>query len=316
MSKLTRSISPEEIAAYKNNGVVLLKGVLDLKAVNLVRRSIDSAIENLDKSPSGYNLTAITKAMTEDNPGLLQTNSRQYDLEGVTSYIKSTGKKLLLVRAQRKKRGNFILDTGVLTHFKEFTKFTHRDAPVQIAAALLQSEKVNFLGDQVFVKEPGSIEKTAFHQDASYFEIEGNDCCVLWIPVDPVTLKNGAMMYVRKSHKSGDLYQPNTFIAQAALAGSEGKEIPDIEGDLDNYDVIHFDIEPGDVLVHHYKTIHGTNGNFSEYQVIRAASLRYCGDDIRFHSRPGVPVQLHHKTRLKDGDVLQGPDFPVVWKKH
>jgi hypothetical protein len=51
------------------------------------------------------------------------------------------------------------------------------------------------------------------------------------------------------------------------------------------------------------------------YQVRRAASLRYCGDDIRFQTRPWAPKQLHHTHQLRDGDPLDGPDFPVVWRR-
>jgi ectoine hydroxylase-related dioxygenase (phytanoyl-CoA dioxygenase family) len=138
---------------------------------------------------------------------------------------------------------------------------------------------------------------------------------VLWIPVDPVTLESGTMLYVRGSHRDGKLYQPNVFIAQTPLPGAEGDPLPDIEGHMDDYDIIHFDVEPGDVIVHHYRTIHGAGGNHSRYQVRRAASLRYCGDDIRFQTRPWAPRQLHHTTRLNEGDHLSGPDFPVVWSR-
>jgi ectoine hydroxylase-related dioxygenase (phytanoyl-CoA dioxygenase family) len=99
------------------------------------------------------------------------------------------------------------------------------------------------------------------------------------------------------------------------LPGSEGRDLPDIENNMEKFDIVHFDVEPGDVLVHHYRTIHGTGGNQSRYQVRRAASIRYCGDDIRFTERPWVPRQLHHTHKLKTGDVLSGPDFPVVWQR-
>jgi ectoine hydroxylase-related dioxygenase (phytanoyl-CoA dioxygenase family) len=185
----------------------------------------------------------------------------------------------------------------------------------EIAGALLESEQVNFFGDQIFVKEPQTRERTAFHQDATYFEIDGDQCCVMWIPVDPVTLEGGVMQYLRGSHRDGKLYQPNVFVAQTPLPGAQGEPLPDIEGHMDDHDIVHFDVEPGDVIVHHYRTVHGAGGNHTRYQVRRAASLRYCGDDIRFCTRPWAPKQLHHTGRLNDGDPLSGPDFPVVWRR-
>ena len=315
MSRLARSITPDEVAAYKFNGVVLLRGVLNLESVNTLRRCIDEAVRTLKQSPAGYDLSSLARAAEVENWDALKSASEgQHNVAGIVEYIKASGKPFL-VEDDESGKGSFLLDTGISARLREFRRFTLRGAAPEIAAALLDSEKVNFFGDQIFVKEPGTRERTAFHQDATYFEIDGDQCCVLWIPVDPVTLENGAMMYVRGSHRDGKLYQPNVFVAQTPLPGAQGEPLPDIEGHMDQYDIIHFDVEPGDVIVHNYKTLHGTGGNHSRYQVRRAASLRYCGDDIRFQTRPWTPKQLHHTQRLNDGDPLHGPDFPVVWTR-
>lgn len=316
MSKLARQITPDEVATFQVNGVVLLRGILDLSAVNTLRRCIDDAVRTLKESPAGYDLSALTRAAEISNQDVLKAASEgQHDISGIVEYIKSSGKPFLVEQDDQGK-GSFLLDTGLAARLREFRRFTLSGPGPQIAAALLDSEVVNFFGDQMFVKEAGTRERTAFHQDATYFEIDGNQCCVLWMPVDPVTLETGAMMYVRGSHRDGKLYQPNVFVAQTPLPGAEGEPLPDIEGHMDDYDLVHFDVEPGDVIVHHYKTLHGAGGNHSRYQVRRAASLRYCGDDIRFRTRPWAPRQLHHTHRLKDGDKLSGPDFPVVWTRH
>lgn len=317
MSKLARPITPDEVAAYDISGVVLLRGILDLQSVNTLRRSIDDVARTLGDSPMGYDLSAITKAgEAADLETLKDESEGQHDVASIMEHIQSTGKEFLFDDASSSgKQGSFLLDTGIASRLKPFRRFAISGAAREIAAALLDSDQVNFFGDQVFIKEPGTRERTAFHQDATYFEIDGDQCCVLWIPVDPVTLENGAMMYVRGSHSDGKLYQPNVFVSQAPLPGAEGEVLPDIEGHLDDYDIVHFDVEPGDVIVHHYRTIHGTGGNSSRYQVRRAASLRYCGDDIRYCTRPWAPKQLHHTHRLKDGDPLSGPDFPVVWTR-
>ena len=45
MSHLARPITKDEVAAYRHAGVVLLRGVLSLPAVNALRRSIDDPAE-------------------------------------------------------------------------------------------------------------------------------------------------------------------------------------------------------------------------------------------------------------------------------
>jgi hypothetical protein len=315
MTKLARQITKDEVAAYKHAGVVLLRGILTLPQVNALRRSIDEAVATIKQSPSGYDLSVMTRAVEgSDHRELEAMSEGQHDIAAIMDYVRSSGKPLLLDKTESS-AGSFLLDTGIAARQRDFRNFSLRGPAPEIAGALLGSEKINFFGDQIFVKEPGTRERTAFHQDATYFEIEGDQCCVLWIPVDPATLETGTMMYWRGSHRSGELYQPNVFVAQTPLPGAEGTPLPDIEGNLDDYDIVHFDVEPGDVIVHHYRTIHGAGGNNSRYQVRRAASLRYCGDDIRFHSRPWAPKQLHHTERLKDADPLGGADFPVVWMR-
>ena len=316
MFKITREITKDEIAAYRTAGVVLLRNVLDLSTVNAVRRCIDDAVRTLGDSKSGYDLTELTKAYEAfDAEKIADHSDGQHDVSSIMDHMRNSGKPLLFDKADNTKTGSFLLDTGVSSRLRDFQRFVRRGAAPEIAAALLASDSVRFFGDQVFVKEPGTRERTAFHQDATYFEIDGDQCCVLWIPVDPVQLEHGAMVYVRGSHADRKLYKPNVFVSQAPLPGAQGCDLPDVEGNPDAYDLIHFDVEPGDVLVHHYRTIHGTGGNTSRYQVRRAASIRYCGDDIRVRSRPWAPKQLHHKHRLSDGDELNGPDFPVVWSR-
>ncbi len=315
MHQLGREITPDEVQAYRQAGVVHLKSVLNLDAVNLLRRSIDEAVRSLDQSASGYDFSALTRLYECENSDALQgLSSGQHNVLGIADHIRGSGKHLLLDNTSYDGDGRFLVDTAVSTRVRDFRRFILRGASVDIAVALLQTSTVRFLGDQMFVKEPNTRERTAFHQDATYFEIDGNDCCVIWIPVDPVNHENGRMEYVRGSHLDGRLYRPNVFVSQTELPGAEGDVLPDIEGNSEGFDIVSFDAEPGDVIVHHYRTIHGSGGNLSRYQPRRAISLRYCGDDVRVKKRPWAPRQLHHRKVLSDGEPLSGPDFPVVWR--
>lgn len=196
---------------------------------------------------------------------------------------------------------------------REFRRFTQRGPGPEIAASLLGGEQICFYGERIDMKEPGDRKPMTFHQDAADFDIAGEQCCVLWIPVDPVTVESGAMQYWRGSHKDGKIYRPHGPDPQTPPAGAE--PLPDLDGHPGKYDIVHFDVEPGDVIVHHYRIVHGAGGNMSRYQVRRAASLRYCGDDIRYCARPWVARQVQQPIKLNNGDPLSGTDFPVVWRR-
>ncbi|MBX9924813.1 MAG: phytanoyl-CoA dioxygenase family protein [Hyphomicrobiaceae bacterium] len=314
--KLAREITADEVNAYNQAGVVHLRGVLDLATVNLIRRNIDNCVATIHTSPSGYDFTALTEAFeADDQTFLASVDGGQHPIVAVADHVRASGCPLLFDEVGAGHKGHFFLDTAVTSRNKELRSFALRGAAAEIAGCLIGGNTVRYCQDQIFVKEPGTREKTAFHQDATYLEIDGDQCCVLWIPVDPAIAETAGMEYIRGSHRDGKLYKPNVFVAQTPLPYSEGEDIPDIEGNRQNFDIVSFDAEPGDIIVHHYKTIHGSRGNMSRYQVRRALTVRYAGDDIRVKLRPWAPRQMHLKEAMVDGGCLGDVDFPIVWQR-
>jgi ectoine hydroxylase-related dioxygenase (phytanoyl-CoA dioxygenase family) len=129
-----------------------------------------------------------------------------------------------------------------------------------------------------------------------------------------VDQSNGALEYVAGSHKWGETYAPNVFFAQTPFSSSPEKRCPDIEANRDQYQILSFDVMPGDVIVHHVRTIHGAGGNLSS-RPRRAISLRYCGDQVRYKERQGAVQQVGVSHKLRDGDRLLSIDYPIVWPK-
>lgn len=314
MSTLVRPITLDEQQAYQHNGVVQLKGILNLSTVNAVRRAINLTVSTAHESPAAYDFSALAKAVDEENWAALEAISDgQHNVAELGRYLKATGQPML--RDGQANTGQFLVDTGSAARLQDFRRLITRGVLPEIAGALLASDEVRLVDDQVFVKAPNTPERTAFHQDAAYMHMTGDQCCVLWIAVDETNLESGTMQYVRGSHSDGKLYQPNMFVSQATLPEAQGEVLPDIEANLDQFDLIHFETEPGDVLVHHYQTIHGTGGNLNPVIPRRAASIRYGGDDLRYSQRLGAPVRLHHHTPQIEGAPLQGTDFPIVWRR-
>lgn len=66
------------------------------------------------------------------------------------------------------------------------------------------------------------------------------------------------------------------------------------------------------MVVHHARTIHGAPGNASSTRRRRAVSVRYCGDDVRFHRRPGAPLKPWQEG-ASDGAPLDPADSPIAY---
>jgi ectoine hydroxylase-related dioxygenase (phytanoyl-CoA dioxygenase family) len=152
-----------------------------------------------------------------------------------------------------------------------------------VVAAILRTDQLRFFVDHIFLKEPGSLLQTAYHQDAPYFPFDGEQAAVCWVPVDAVTKENGAMRYVRGSHRWRE-HSPTTLITADRTHGSRAPLLPEI--DAQHFDVLSWDADPGDTIIHHPRTVHGSTGNVSTNKRRLAASIRYCGDDVRWATKP------------------------------
>jgi ectoine hydroxylase-related dioxygenase (phytanoyl-CoA dioxygenase family) len=119
------------------------------------------------------------------------------------------------------------------------------------------------------------------------------------------------MGYVRGSHRDPTRWRPNLFVTRDPVPGTEGADVPDLLDDPRAADVVWIEAGPGDVLVHHARTLHGSGPNTSSTVRRRAISVRYCGAGVTYRARALTPKP--HHAGMVDGDALRPPAFPVAW---
>jgi ectoine hydroxylase-related dioxygenase (phytanoyl-CoA dioxygenase family) len=276
-----RAVTDAEIDTFWADGVVCLRGVLAPSVVAAMAGPVDAALcgdESADLSEMGRALAAAGETVLTEGGS----------------------------------RGGFVSGVDHWRARPAFRVFAAESALPAIAGALLRATKVNLYEDSVLVKEPGALERTAWHQDLSYFHVEGEQLCTTWCPLDPVGVDTGAVRYARGSHRWDAVYRPNLFVAELPIPGTEGEPVPDVDA-LADAEVLTFETGPGDVVVHHARTLHAAGGNRSATIRRRAISVRYCGDDARVRVRPGAPLKPYQHA-VVDGAVLDSDDCPVVWR--
>lgn len=196
-----------------------------------------------------------------------------------------------------------------------FRAFATASPLAPIVAALLRSREVWLWEDSVLVKEPGSPFATRFHTDAGYFHVTGRQVATTWVPLDAATPASGVVHWVRGSHLDEPEYRPNLFVTDEPIPDTVGERVPDVAATPSLAErLVSFDVEPGDVTVHHYRTIHGAPANTTSDRRRRAISVRYCGDDARYLHKPGVPGRPGLDT-VADGDPVGEPWCPRVWPR-
>ena len=260
-----------DVETFERDGVVRLPGVIDAGWIDRMRTAVDCEVD----TPAVVDLSAMAPAPPVGGSP----------------------------------RGQFRAGTDHWIAAPEFLAFA-RDTPIpRIVAELLASERIWLYEDSVLVKDPGTRERTVFHQDLAYFHVDGEQVCTVWIPLDAVDAANGAVRYVRGSHRDRTSFRPNLFVTTDSLPGTEGVDVPD---HTDDPALVHFDTAPGDIVVHHARTIHGAFANTTPDRPRRALSIRYAGDDARFRIKPGAPQKPHHAS-LVEGEPLTEPACPRVW---
>jgi len=264
-----RKLTPQEIQAYQDDGVVMVKGLVEPSWLNMIEQGVEDALNNasvmgkfMSRKTQGYNMDAFLWKRVD-----------------------------------------------VLRDLIYYSPFAHW------AQQLMGSKEVRFFYDQMFVKEPGTDAPTPWHQDLTFWPIEGNQICSFWIPLDPVTRESSGLQYVKGSHKWSNRYRAVSPDMNATTLNSDLELVPDINANLDKYDVVDWEMEPGDVLMFHPLTLHGSSGNKTRKQKRRALALRWTGEDVKYAPKDAtMPVAYEHTSI--EGQGLSGGAFPIILPKH
>ena len=282
MTSSPEFLEESSIEKFWNDGFVILRNVLDPDYV--------LSMEN-----------PISRVMNEDATDLSELGSLITPETTLTDKDISAGKKV----------GRFLAGTDHWVNNKNFETFACNSIIPEVVAQVLQSESLWLYEDSVLVKEPNTAEETAFHKDLSYFHVMGEQVCTVWVPLDFASPDTGAIRFVKGSHKDRSTYRPNWFVSDDPLPNTEGKRVPSVAFE----DVVAPTLSVGDISIHHARTLHGASANRSVNQSRRAISIRYCGDDARYHLRRGAPLKPHHET-ITEGDILTHEYCPKVWPKN
>jgi ectoine hydroxylase-related dioxygenase (phytanoyl-CoA dioxygenase family) len=210
--------------------------------------------------------------------------------------------------------GRFFEDFCNWSDIAEYEAFVRTSPAAAIAGRLMGSVRVRLFHDHVLVKEPGTRQRTPWHQDQPYYNVEGTQTCSMWMPVDPVS-RESTPEFVAGSHL-GPWLMPRTFMDNEAKWFPEGslEELPDIDGNPDAFRIVGWELEPGDAVFFHMLTLHAAGGAERRR---RAFSVRFLGDDAthaprRWRTSPEFPGLAEE---LPAGAPMEHPLFPVLWER-
>ncbi len=230
-----------------------------------------------------------------------------------------------IVASRRNDPGFFIEDFCNWQTNDDYRRVIVDTALAAAAGRLMGSDVVRLYHDHMLTKEPGTLQRTPWHQDQPYYNIDGMQNVSMWIPVDPVR-RHSSLEFVAGSHL-GPWLMPRTFMDHQAKWFPEGSlaDLPDVEGTraqrgIDTSpaapgDIIGWEVEPGDAVCFHMLALHAA-GPVDADRRRRVFSVRFIGDDIRHAPRgwktsPDFPGLT---DRLPAGAPMDDALFPVLWR--
>ena len=198
----------------------------------------------------------------------------------------------------------------------EYRDFVCRSEAASMAGRFTGAARMQIFHEHAFVKEPGTQRATPWHQDISYYCVEGGRMISVYVALDHADA-DVAVRFVKGSHRWGKLYYPRIFMDGTDFNTMDEalEPVPDIDGRADEFDLFATALAPGDAILFDFRTLHGaTDATLKARR--RALSTRWIGEDVRYCRRPGeTSPPLPDSLGLSPGDAMPEDWFPVIWRR-
>ncbi len=297
--RLSDLVPDEQVAAFARDGATCVRQALSPGWMQVLEDGIERALREMP---------LVWRGAGRSSGGDDGTNGGRNK--------PALGEKGVAFEAYRDGAGELYDAKGLWQSVPELQAFVFDSPIVDVIARLIATEEAWVFYDQLLVKNGGDGKPTPFHQDSTVFPYAGMQAASAWIALESLP-KQEALAFARGSHL-GPMYgypATGTYIrtdrADPNLGKADLPPFPDIESDPERYEIMSWDIEPGDVVFFNFNTIHGGAPTTNTRR--RAYSLRIFGDDVVYEKRGADHLAFPDlAASLNDGDPLRHAVFPKV----
>jgi ectoine hydroxylase len=180
--------------------------------------------------------------------------------------------------------------------------FARSNRLVSAAEALLGDEPYHY-HSKMIMKEARVGGAWAWHQDYGYWYSNGvltPNLVSSFIAVDRATRENGCLQVIRGSHHCGRVHH----VLTGDQAGADAERVAEI---LKRYELVHVEMNPGDVLFFHSNLLHRSDRNNSENS---RWSMICC-----YNARSNDPYKESHHPRYTPLDRLDDAKIKEIGVK-
>ena len=137
-------------------------------------------------------------------------------------------------------------------------RLTHDPRLLDLVETILGSD-ILIWGSGFILKPPASDKHISWHQDLTYWGLDGTDELAVWLALNPVNLENGCMRFVPGSHRNAIVEHKDTFARSNLL--SRGQKIA---VEVEESKAVPVILDAGEVSLHHGRLFHASGPNRTE----------------------------------------------------
>lgn len=184
----------------------------------------------------------------------------------------------------------------------------------------MDTNRVRVLFDHLFCCGPNTPMDYYWHQDISYWPLDGDQICSIWLTLTDCDVESSALQIVLDSDK-GKIFPIRPFgeedFGEEAKKNYDTGTIPEYDKLREQYSILSRNLKAGDAFLFNAKVMHSSAGNRSSTRGRVAYSVRYIGEDVTWCPRPAFDQEaLTPKGRpLAVGEKFEGAEYPVIWQR-
>ena len=265
---------------------------------------------------------AQIKSYKEDGVNVLRDVFSEEWLELVHKSInfgRSNPGPMYLDYSKDTKPGSYCADMWIWRENEYMKEFMFNSPAAKIAGEAMQVDSISLITDNWLVREAGAVNRAPWHQDNPYFDVSGK-WCILWMGLEPVS-KGGGVVFLKGSHKWDRKFMPLSFTGSGQKAETKkGYEpTPDFSAELEKYEVLEFELAPGDCLIFDSHTVHGAPNPVPPSETVNRLTMRFAKGDALFEKRGSwtdEQTDYWEAHGMREGKPLvKGSLLPIVWQR-
>jgi ectoine hydroxylase-related dioxygenase (phytanoyl-CoA dioxygenase family) len=291
----TDPLTPEEIAAYHEQGFLFPIRVLDDAQVEEARAALEEHLDGRRESKA-YELT---DPIIDGDHGAASAGSGS-----ATAVVEQT-------QVDKKPHSvPFLFNLWERDH--RFQKIVTNPVIAGMARQLLGSEEVVLMEDGAVIKKPVVGGKLSWHQDYAYWPLATPGAVTCWIALDDVGGVNGGMQVAAGSHKLGEKL-PVEFGDGSSFMHAERPGIGEVRPpEEEGLEVVGYELKAGECGFHHALLWHASGANTSE-QPRRGFIPRYVAGGTMWLGALRFPYNFTDaELECAPGEPIHGPHFPRI----